>query len=399
MKNTIGRLFVGVVLLAGCTDEAPLSPSSSARFDLSTPADEAPRTVTGEVGGAQYALLVPADWNGDLILYAHGFRDASTPVEFRDQDGFYAVRDSLVDLGYAFAYSSFSENGLAIRDGAQRTHQLRGIFAASFDQPERTYLVGHSLGGVVAVKLAEQHPNQYDGVLPMCAELGGIQATADYIAHIRVLFDYFYPGVLTGDALTVPEGIDLNAQVVLPAVRAMTANPTGAGAIAQIMATLGTPIPFASGPQLVQSIVTALAFNYRVLPDLLDRTHGHSPFDNSATVYASAALPPALLAHLNATVDRFTSTPDAVAYLRHYYEPTGDIRVPVLTLANRLDPVAAPFNEPAYAATVLAAGNARNLWQRQSVNLYGHCVFTVAEQVRAFTDLAAWVETGVTPAS
>jgi hypothetical protein len=205
--------------------------------------------------------------------------------------------------------------------------------------------------------------------------------------------------VLQGDALTVPSSVDLNAQVVGPAVQAMTANPTGAGAIAQIMGAMGTPIPFASGPQLVQSIVTALAFNYRVLPDLLDRTHGHSPFDNTTTVYGSAALPPALLAHLNATVDRFSSTPDAVNYLRHYYQPTGDIRIPVLTLSNRLDPVSAPFHEPSYAATVSAAGNAGKLSQRRSVNLYGHCVFTVGEQVRAFTDLAAWVETGVAPAS
>ena len=394
MKKTIGRLLLGVSLLAGCADQEPLSPLPSADLDV-----VAPHTVTGEAGGARYALFVPAEWNGGLILYAHGFRDAATPVDFRDQDGFYAVRDSLLTLGYAFAYSSFSENGLAIKDGAQRTHQLRGIFASAFDQPERTYLMGHSLGGVVAVKLAEQHPNQYDGALPMCAELGGIQATADYIAHIRVLFDYFYPGVVPGDALTVPDGVNLNAQVVFPAAAAIQANAAGAGAIAAIMAARGTPLPFASGPQLVQSIVTALAFNYRVLPDLLDRTHGHSPFDNTATVYGAPELPDALLAHLNATADRFVSTPDAVNYLRHYYQPSGDIRVPVLTLTNRLDPVAAPFNEPAFAAVVLAAGNAEKLLQRRSVNLYGHCVLTVGEQVRAFTDLAGWVETGVRPAS
>ena len=398
MKKTFNLLLLGVVLLSGCADGEPLSPAASADLDVA-PTVEGPRTVTGEAGGAQYALFVPEAWNGDLVLYAHGFRDAATPVDFRDQDGFYAVRDSLLRLGYAFAYSSFSENGLAIKDGAQRTHQLGGIFAASFGQPERTYLMGHSLGGVVAVKLAEQHPNQYDGVLPMCAQLGGIQATADYIAHIRVLFDYFYPGVLQGDALTVPAAVDLTNQVVLPAIQAMTVNPTGAGAIMQIMAARGTPIPFASGAQLVQSIVTALAFNYRVLPDLLDRTHGHSPFDNTGTVYAGAGLPPALLAHLNASVDRFHSTADAVNYLRHHYQPNGDVRIPVLTLANRLDPVSAPFHEPAYASTVLAAGNAENLLQRTSGVPYGHCVFSVAEQVRAFTDLASWVETGVRPAS
>lgn len=397
MKTSIGRVLLAATLLTGCTDQEPLSPSAVQL--ASSGYDGTARTVEGEVGGAQYALFVPDGWNGELVLYAHGFRDAASPVNLRDQDGFYAVRDQLLARGYAFGYSSFSENGLATKEGARQTHQLAGIFASKFDQPARTYLMGHSLGGVMAVSLAEQHPKQYAGALAMCSQLGGTQATADYFAHIRVLFDYFYPGVLAGDALTIPASFDLNADVVFPAVGAMQANPTFAGIIARIMLAQGTPIPAASGPQLVQSIVTALAFGYRAVPDLLDRTHGHSPFDNSATVYTSPAVPGAILDSLNAGVDRFTATPDAANYLRHYYDPTGDIAVPVVTLSNRLDPVSAPFHEATYAGLAASSGASGMLLQRRSVNLYGHCAFTTSEVVQAFVDLAGWATTGAKPAA
>ncbi|MBW3630862.1 MAG: hypothetical protein KY464_16415 [Gemmatimonadetes bacterium] len=395
MKTSFGSLLATLTLLAGCTGQEPLSPSA-ARL-ASSGYDGTARTVEGEVGGAQYALFAPDGWNGELVLYAHGFRDASSPVNLRNQDGFYAVRDELLARGYAFAYSSFSENGLATKEGARQTHQLAGIFTSEFDRPARTYLMGHSLGGVIAVSLAEQHPNQYAGALAMCSQLGGIQATADYFAHVRVLFDYFYPGVLAGDALTIPASFDLNADVVMPAVQAMQANPTGAGIIARIMTAQGTPIPAVSGPQLVQSIVTALAFGYRAVPDLLDRTHGHSPFDNGATVYTSPVLPQSILDPINAGVDRFTATPDALNYLRHYYDPTGRISVPVLTLSNRLDPVSAPFHQATYTGLAAAAGASDLLMQRSSVNLYGHCNLTTSEMVQAFMDLAAWASTGTKP--
>lgn len=399
MKTTIGRISLVLLLFGACTDEELLSPSASRQPSASASAVALPASVEGEVGGALYALHVPADWNGQLVLYAHGIRDVGTPVDLRDQDGYYATRDALLARGFAFAYSSFPANGLAIKEGAQRTRQVEAMFATEFALPDRTYLMGHSLGGVIALKLAEQHPNAYAGVVPMCAQIGGIQATADYFAHVRVLFDYFYPDVLPGDALTVPAGLDLNSQVILPALMAIQGDGgQGAGAIARIMVDMGMPVPASSAGELVQSILTAIGFGFRAVPDLLERTHGHSPFDNSTTVYSSAALPPALLADVNARVDRFTSSPDATTYLRQYYQPSGDVAVPVLTLFNRLDPVSTPFHEPAYAARVADSGSTDLLLQRPSANLYGHCNFTAAEVVQAFTDLVEWQETGVKPA-
>ena len=398
--RTLLPTLVGLALLgAGCADQQPLAPESA--LNVSASALTATEVIQGETGpGALYEIHKPANWNGDLLLYAHGFRDPALPITLSDQDNFFALRNDLVARGYAVAYSSYSENGLAFKDAAQRTHQLRGIFTSKVGRPDHVYLAGHSLGGVVTLMLAEQYPAQYSGALTMCGQVAGTQAALDYFAHIRVLFDYFYPNAnLPGDAMNIPQVANLNTQVIYPALGAIQANPAGAGAIAAIMAARGTPIPFTSGSELVTSLLNAIGYNYRAGPDLMDRTHGHFPFDNTQTVYTGPGLPATLLAHLNANVDRFSATPDALNYMQKYYEPTGRLRVPVLTLRNGLDPISPSFHEPAYKNKVTQAGRSDLLAQRLSTAPFGHCGFSPSEMLQAFRDLENWAENGAKPTS
>ena len=352
------------------------------------------QVVEGEIGpGAHYALFVPDDWNGDLALYAHGFRDPAEPIDLPTADQIEALRDRLLEEGFAVAYSSYSENGLAVKDGGQRTQQLRGIFVSEFAPPQRTYLMGHSLGGLVAIMLAEEHSNHYDGVLSMCGLLGGSQAQVDYVADLRALFDVFYPGVLPGDVLNIPEDVDLEGDVIVPILLAIQADPTGAVAISNIDQT---PVPWSTGEELVESFIRGVGFQFRGLPDVMGRTHGQSPFGNVDIVY-TGSLPPEVLGFVNASVGRFESTPAARNYLEHYYQPDGDISIPVLTLHNNLDPVAPIFHETLYQSIVQDAGNADLLVQR-TIDRYGHCALEVEEMIDAFLDLVDWVETGDRPA-
>jgi hypothetical protein len=141
--------------LGACEDDLPTSTLLGARDahlesdrTVITPADGPwQRIVEGTAGpGARFALYIPRDWNGDAVYYAHGFRDAASPVDLRDQDQLFAIRDELGARGYAMAYSSFSQNGFVVKDGAQRTHQLRGLLASELGgEPTRSFLAGHSL--------------------------------------------------------------------------------------------------------------------------------------------------------------------------------------------------------------------------------------------------------------
>jgi len=350
--------------------------------------------VDGTLGpGALYRLVRPTIWNGGLVIYAHGFVSPGQPIAI-PPDAELAIT-LLTSQGFAVAVSSFSENGWAVKDGTQRTHQLLGIFTSKFGTPNRVYAAGGSMGGLIAIRLVETYPWEFAGLLPVCAAAGGLRLELEYFANVRILFDLFYPGVLPGSLDDVPAGINVTSQIIVPATAAMTLDPTGAVAIASITQT---PVPFASPQELVQSIVTALvgAAGY---PSVLELTHGQPFFDNTDTVY-TGALPPATLQSINANVQRFSASPAGLNYVEHNYTPTGDLHIPALTLRTFRDPLVPGFHQAAYGAAVAAAGNSNWLVQRAvagAANGYGHCTFTPQELATAFAQLVLWVENGIKP--
>ncbi|HEU4747874.1 MAG TPA: hypothetical protein VFS56_05190, partial [Gemmatimonadaceae bacterium] len=142
MRYTSLTALAGIVMTTIACADNPVAPTvsplaalgeSSAAVVTTPTSGPWAKIVEGETGpGSLYALYIPANWNGDAVYYAHGVRPPEpwAPISLDNQDNFFAVRDALGALGYAFAYSSFSENGLAVKDGAQRTHQLRGLLNA-----------------------------------------------------------------------------------------------------------------------------------------------------------------------------------------------------------------------------------------------------------------------------
>lgn len=431
MRYTTLPVLAGILLAAiSCTDQSPVGPpiAAFAPSTVVTTPTSGPwaRVVEGETGpGSLYALYIPRNWNGQAVYYAHGIRPPVpfSPITLGDQDNFFAVRDALGALGYALAYSSFSENGLAVKDGAQRTHQLRGLLASELpEKPQRSYLVGYSLGALIALDLGERFPKQYDGVLAMCGMVGGTPRELQYVGDVRALFDAYYPGVLPGNVISVPSTPMTVAQVqalVIGAITPTAANPQAALGLFAIASTAQTPLAYApigslgdpssqAFQSLVGSLITALYYQLLGTPDVVDRTHGHSPYDNRTIVYTmgTPALPfpqlapviASMIAVSNVKVARYDITPDARNYLEKYYVPTGNLQIPVVSVHNFWDPLVPFFHEPALAQAAAAAGASNMLLQRGVPN-YGHCNFSTPLVVSSFQTLVDWVTTGVKPAS
>jgi len=432
MRNVVSLslLAAGLMATVSCTDQSPVGPTPNVLHRSASVTEPASgtwaRIVEGETGpGSLYALYVPREWNGEIVYYAHGVRPPVpyAPISLADQDNFFAVRDALGAAGYAFAYSSFSENGLAVKDGAQRTHQLRGILNSQLpEKPTRSYLAGYSLGALVALELAEKYPNQYDGVLAMCGMVGGTQRELQYVGDVRALFDAYYPGVLPGNVTSVPEpplSIPEVQALVVKAITPTAQNPQATLGLYAIASTAQTPLAYApigslgdpSSPafqSLVGSLVTALYYQLLGTPDVVDRTHGQSPYDNRSTVYTMgtpvipfAQLAPVIqgmIAASNQRVTRYDTTPAAQNYLENYYTPTGNLLIPVVSVHNMFDPLVPFFHEPAFAETVATAGASSMLLQRAIPN-YGHCNFPTSVVVSSFQTLTNWVSTGIKPAA
>lgn len=391
MTTKLLTLAVACGTIAGCYDSptASIDPRPAAPAPAFQLLPGGAMAVEGVVGpGALYGLYRPAVWNGMLVVYAHGYVDPAMPVTLpTTSPAILQLRDGLLQLGFAVALSSFSETGFAVADGVIRTHQLNGLFEASFGNPVRTILMGHSLGGIIAIKLAETRPDVYAGALPICTFAGGSSRQLRYISDVRAVFDYFFPGVLPGSLFAMPEGVDFS-QVAASVVAAMTADPIAAATFAAV-----DQLHFPTDPAEI-GLATLGALRYQIVGtnDLMDRTR-RVPVDNATTVYTIGGVP---YAPLNAGIERFSSTPDARNYLRRNYEPTGRLNIPMLTVHTTRDPDTPVFHQADYAATVAAAGSADYLAQ-WVIPRFGHCAITESEHVAALTQLVTWIVTGSKP--
>ncbi len=365
-------------------------------------ADHSPNAAAEQLGvsnGAQYAMFVPETWNGRLVLWAHGFVDPGAPIALPDElpadvaPWLVQLRETLLGAGYAVAYSSYAENGWAVKDGAARTHELRTLFASRFGVPTHVYVGGRSLGALITVMLAETYPGDYQGALALCGPLGGGRQEIDYVANVRVLFDFFFPGVIPGDALHVPPmEFSADSPVVKAIVAAILAEPQKAVALASVDQI---ELPYRTLSELVLSIVRPLGYNIRGTNDLLARTGGQSPFGNLNTWYTGLGLYDVTV---NAGVGRFAAKDAAIRYLNDYYRPRGSLGLPLLTLHTTMDPDV-PFAHEAALAKIVAAARTSKWLAQQSVQRYGHCNVTPAEVLLTLGRLVNWAEKGEKPAS
>lgn len=396
LRRTLTPLALACAFMLSACDDNTI-PTSPDMADPSTAELQAAKlagagSLTGEVGGAKYYIEVPEDWNGDLVLYAPGYITPRLPIDEADPEGVEpGKRAEVLSRGYAWAVSARPANGFAVQDGVRATHQLRGIFASRVNTPNRVYLSSTSMGGLIMLRLLEEHPGMYAGALPVCAPLDGGGEFWNGAFHTRALFDYYYPGVLPGDAVHPAPGAN-GGDLFGGAMGAVLANP---GPAQELAAALPIPMPYADLSELAITIGVLASFGDEVMiADLAARAHSGDLFDNSTTLYSGTSDD----VGLNAGIDRFESSPSARNFFQHWYTPSGDLTAPVLSLRTTRDPVVSPFLDEQFAARAAAAGRSHLLVRRQ-IDRFGHCAIgSATEYGPAFDDLVNWVENGVIPA-
>jgi pimeloyl-ACP methyl ester carboxylesterase len=343
--------------------------------------------------GALYRFLVPNPWNGQLVVYAHGYVSPTAPLALPSTPLELGAFQALNNLGFAVAMSSYAENGWAVKVGAQDTNQLRELFASQVARPYRTYLVGTSMGGLVALDLTERYAGRYDGTLSACGVVGGTPQLSQHWGDGRVVFDYFFPGVLPGDLLNMPN-LDFSP-----------GSPTYNAVLNALVAGLYDPsqptLQFATVLHLPGSDVNEILYSalqligsYSAFNELLVRTNGHNYYNNADRRYTGSFNDAAL----NAGVRRYSSDPAGVNYITKYYSPWGPLSTPVLTLHTTQDDTV-PFSEEAWYAGKVAQRNKSSLLVQQSVNRFGHCNFKPEELLNSFQGLFLWVNYGIVPPS
>lgn len=134
-------------------------------------------TQTGMLAdGATYIIEVPANWNGILFLYSHGYVAPGSKNPPQD------IGDPLTQLfmlarGFALAGSSYATTGWAIEQALPDQIAVLDVFNKMVGRPKKTIALGHSLGGMITAGLIQRHPDRFDAAPPMCGVLSGGVAT------------------------------------------------------------------------------------------------------------------------------------------------------------------------------------------------------------------------------
>ncbi len=358
--------------------------------------------------GAAYRIEVPADWNGSLVMWAHGFRGEGLELTVDN----HPLRAYLLANGFAWAASSYSENDYAVDVGVRDTERLTRVFRRQVGRADTTYITGVSMGGHVVARSIEQYPSRYDAAMPACGVLGDYE-----------LFDYFLDYNVAAQQLALgtssyPVGDDYLTETV-PTIKANLEAVPG-----------GWPTVLNADGQAFKQLVELRSggdrpnfdeawFFWNSFPTFGgsapgDFTFGLGTGDGTVGIERGIAaenvgvdyqldLDPATSpaeAAFNDGVVRVEAADrlrNSMSLNRPSPIVTGDIDVPVLTLHN-LGDLFVPFhNEVVYAQEVADAGNSDLLVQR-AIRGVGHCGFTGTELATAFADLVTWVEDGVRPA-
>jgi len=87
--------------------------------------------------GATFVIEVPANWNGTLFLYSHGYVVPGTPNPAQDV-GDPATRAFMLASGFALAGSSYATTGWAIHEALLDQIAVLDVFDSAFGHPRQT---------------------------------------------------------------------------------------------------------------------------------------------------------------------------------------------------------------------------------------------------------------------
>lgn len=361
----------------------------------------AAQEVSGRApSGAWYRMQAPDGWKpGDaLVLFQHGldFSDASGPPSLGP------LKDVMLAEGYAVAASAFNQRGWAMFTAVDDNRELVALFEREFGLPDEIVPFGGSLGGLIALKLAEA-----PGFPPVHAAYSLCPAAAgsriwDTAIDARLAYD-----VVCEDAGELEQG-----SPPLPWALDLEDIPSDLGDLldqARVLPTLvdvnrctGVNLPeFLRNDAMKRRLrelmdfthitdetffVTNIAYAIYVMSDLVrapDKLGGRNPFTTAGVDYAGDA-------EIQADIARIRADPRAAALLRRvsdFHGRVGSARI--LSMHTSRDQLVIPSNQE-FVRRVLPADQLTSVLVDEEEP--SHCGFSTAEGVAGWEALRVWRE-------
>ncbi len=343
----------------------------------------------GRTDGGAYRIEIPDRWNGDLVLYAHGYRAAGGKDGRTLRVADSPIRAHLIQQGFAWAASSYACNGYVPGQGLDSTVALTSLFteANGGRQPRRTYLTGTSMGGHVTLLGMQEYPTMFAGGLAMCAAGPGL---FDYYSAVGAAAE-----VITGVRFTRDGLREETSRMAELLGKPPDYTQEGRELASVEVRISGGPRPFAMeglASRFLGNISgSALAGGASPSNRAVDTTGFHLEIAPGLGISTEA---------LNSRARRLTADPQIRSASGPYEELVpfdGQIERPVLTMHGTGDLFVPIFLERTLKSAVDAAGR-DNLLAQRIYRIAGHCQFSQPEMIRSFDDLVAWSTGGAKPA-
>ena len=202
-KQRLVALLSATALVTGIIVSIPVAANAAPACDGKSPIQSCVG-VTSD--GAPYSMMVPANFNGTVALYSHGYRyNIDIPAGIPLIGGYKVtntpepvpggnatVAQYLFSQGVAVVGSGFARQGWNPDSAIATNVELIGVFKSQFPTTKKVVAWGSSLGGVITQGLAEMYPNLISAAAPLCmadnvpAEL---TMAGDFLWGLKVLFD------------------------------------------------------------------------------------------------------------------------------------------------------------------------------------------------------------------
>jgi pimeloyl-ACP methyl ester carboxylesterase len=149
-------------------------------------------------------MMVPANFNGTVYLYSHGYRpNVPVPAGIPGYGGYTVtntpqpgpnatVIGALLAKGYGVVGSGFARQGWNADSAIKTNVELVGIFKKQFTKTTKVVAWGESLGGFITQALAEKHGDLFKAAAPLCmaSDITPLMTMAgDALWGIKTFFD------------------------------------------------------------------------------------------------------------------------------------------------------------------------------------------------------------------